>query len=712
CIFSDRDNWYLRFTGPTDARRCLATMDGKAIEGRIVNVDQCDDRDQRSIQALLDRVSSGEVTANAPLKTTKMAQGPLSCQSLNTTATAKPSHRDPTDPVDRRALYSEALAMLSQELTLVFWRDLRQRISVPIVNDMWSERLAKAPSNEATALDPPTQYSNNAESTDTTMNRASSMVDTSEMNGTTPSAADQSSSATLQDRMASATNFATPSASTYSISRLPRFKKRPGTSSARPLSEQGRQMITSRGDRRSGEHGPRDKHRLIERHRKTGTRRRSHDKRRLGDEPITSRTGLNGMSSHQVKRLRDYLSSTDDDDQEGFTRLLVEAHKSPAKPTRLAVDYSSSEDDSATLPMDTDLLGPESLALTTKSRATERRRVYNADTAPPPIDFTSSSGSEPESDAHSAFDSTKAKLDRGEQNSELRGTGHALSPSPDPTLQLPKHLTGCARTEGYYPMPPLLKKLYLPKLEVCTSNAHASAQMSSRTNRATNRRLQLGLQLHKLTLANLYGSDSSSVALSEQLNGHAQSRSGRGRRGATAGALDSNHEALPPGSQGARAPVSMHESDLLKFDQLKSRKKELRFAKSEIHDWGLFAMEPIQAADMVIEYVGEVIRQKVADHREKQYERQGIGSSYLFRLDEDAVIDATKMGNMARFINHCCQPNCTARIITVEGHKRIVIYAKQDIEAGEEITYDYKFPIEKDKIPCLCGAEGCRGTLN
>jgi SET domain-containing protein len=51
-------------------------------------------------------------------------------------------------------------------------------------------------------------------------------------------------------------------------------------------------------------------------------------------------------------------------------------------------------------------------------------------------------------------------------------------------------------------------------------------------------------------------------------------------------------------------------------------------------------------------------------------------------------------------------------VITVEGAKKIVIYSKRDIEAGEEITYDYKFPLEEDKIPCLCGSNKCRGTLN
>ncbi|KAK2840683.1 hypothetical protein Q7C36_012262 [Tachysurus vachellii] len=154
------------------------------------------------------------------------------------------------------------------------------------------------------------------------------------------------------------------------------------------------------------------------------------------------------------------------------------------------------------------------------------------------------------------------------------------------------------------------------------------------------------------------------------------------------------------------------DSDLLKFNQLKFRKKRLRFCRSRIHDWGLFAEEPIAADEMVIEYVGQSIRQVIADMREKRYEQEGIGSSYLFRVDQDTIIDATKCGNLARFINHSCNPNCYAKVITVEAKKKIVIYSRQPISVNEEITYDYKFPIEDEKIPCLCGAENCRGTLN
>ncbi|CAK7345934.1 unnamed protein product [Dovyalis caffra] len=145
-------------------------------------------------------------------------------------------------------------------------------------------------------------------------------------------------------------------------------------------------------------------------------------------------------------------------------------------------------------------------------------------------------------------------------------------------------------------------------------------------------------------------------------------------------------------------------ADLLKATQLKARKKRLRFQRSKIHDWGLVALEPIEAEDFVIEYVGELIRPQISDMRERLYEKMGIGSSYLFRLDDGYVVDATKRGGIARFINHSCEPNCYTKVISVEGQKKIFIYAKRHIAAGEEITYNYKFPLEDKKIPCNCGS--------
>ncbi|KAG2237087.1 hypothetical protein INT48_004588, partial [Thamnidium elegans] len=213
---------------------------------------------------------------------------------------------------------------------------------------------------------------------------------------------------------------------------------------------------------------------------------------------------------------------------------------------------------------------------------------------------------------------------------------------------------GSARVRGVYTIPDAVKATYLPRNKAVIELPADAGRISSRATRVNNRRLVVGMEMQKKTI----------------------------------------------------------DSDILKFNQLQSRKKQLRFAKSPIHDWGLYAEEHIDVNDMVIEYVGEMIRQQVAEEREKQYERCGIGSSYLFRVDDDTVIDATKCGNVARFINHCCSPNCSAKIITVDKHKKIVIYANRDIEPGEEITYDYKFPIEADKIPCLCGSKFCKGTLN
>lgn len=157
------------------------------------------------------------------------------------------------------------------------------------------------------------------------------------------------------------------------------------------------------------------------------------------------------------------------------------------------------------------------------------------------------------------------------------------------------------------------------------------------------------------------------------------------------------------------------ESELLSLNQLNKRKKPVTFARSAIHNWGLYALEPIGAKEMIIEYVGERLRQPVAEMREMRYIKKGIGSSYLFRVDENTVIDATKKGGIARFINHCCDPSCTAKIIKVGGKKRIVIYALRDIAANEELTYDYKFERETDaeeRLPCLCGAPSCKGFLN
>ena len=141
----------------------------------------------------------------------------------------------------------------------------------------------------------------------------------------------------------------------------------------------------------------------------------------------------------------------------------------------------------------------------------------------------------------------------------------------------------------------------------------------------------------------------------------------------------------------------------------------LRFGKSLIHGWGVFTDEHISKGDLIVEYRGVLIGHAVANKREKEYEEAKIGSDYMFRISNSVVCDATHEGNVTRFINACCSPNCQTKILVVNGVKRIAVYAKKDIQPGEELSYDYKFQPEFDeskRIPCNCGATDCRKFMN
>eukprot|EP00980_Cylindrotheca_fusiformis_P028446 scaffold22599_cov139-Cylindrotheca_fusiformis.AAC.37 len=156
----------------------------------------------------------------------------------------------------------------------------------------------------------------------------------------------------------------------------------------------------------------------------------------------------------------------------------------------------------------------------------------------------------------------------------------------------------------------------------------------------------------------------------------------------------------------------------LKYRQMKAVPIEQRLVakRSHIHGWGLFTKVDVPKNSMIVEYMGEIIRQSVADKREKQYEISGEGSCYMFRLDMQRIVDATMIGCMARFMNHCCRPNAYAKVITVDTdlgvEKKIMVFALQEIKAGEEITYDYKFPVEDGSLKCTCGAPNCIGRMN
>uniref|UniRef100_A0A8C3F1C6 [histone H3]-lysine(4) N-methyltransferase n=1 Tax=Chrysemys picta bellii TaxID=8478 RepID=A0A8C3F1C6_CHRPI len=189
--------------------------------------------------------------------------------------------------------------------------------------------------------------------------------------------------------------------------------------------------------------------------------------------------------------------------------------------------------------------------------------------------------------------------------------------------------------------------------------------------------------------------------------------------------LASQHRTLPEGGtydeeedevqlKSTRRATSLELPMAMRFRHLKRTSKEaVGVYRSAIHGRGLFCKRTIDAGEMVIEYSGIVIRSVLTDKREKYYDGKGIGC-YMFRIDDFDVVDATMHGNAARFINHSCEPNCYSRVIHVEGQKHIVIFALRRIFRGEELTYDYKFPIEDagSKLPCNCGAKRCRRFLN
>ncbi|XP_041091096.1 histone-lysine N-methyltransferase 2B-like [Polyodon spathula] len=177
-------------------------------------------------------------------------------------------------------------------------------------------------------------------------------------------------------------------------------------------------------------------------------------------------------------------------------------------------------------------------------------------------------------------------------------------------------------------------------------------------------------------------------------------------------ACDEEEDEVP--LKSTRRATSLELPMAMRFRHLeRSSKEAVGVYRSAIHGRGLFCKRSIDAGEMVIEYSGIVIRSVLTDKREKYYDSKGIGC-YMFRIDDFDVVDATMHGNAARFINHSCEPNCYSRVINVEGQKHIVIFATRTIYRGEELTYDYKFPIEdaSSKLHCNCGAKRCRHFLN
>lgn len=153
--------------------------------------------------------------------------------------------------------------------------------------------------------------------------------------------------------------------------------------------------------------------------------------------------------------------------------------------------------------------------------------------------------------------------------------------------------------------------------------------------------------------------------------------------------------------------------------------------------WGLKTREFIPKDKFVVEYVGEVITSDEAERRGKLYDSRQ--QTYLFDLDfydKDATftVDAYKYGNVSHFINHSCDPNLRVYSVWVDTLDprlpRIGLFAVRDIQAGEELSFDYMMtgsdidsPMSPSKhakqlktfvterVYCACGAKNCRKYL-
>ncbi|XVE87235.1 hypothetical protein DITRI_Ditri18aG0100300 [Diplodiscus trichospermus] len=154
---------------------------------------------------------------------------------------------------------------------------------------------------------------------------------------------------------------------------------------------------------------------------------------------------------------------------------------------------------------------------------------------------------------------------------------------------------------------------------------------------------------------------------------------------------------------------------------------KLEVFKTENKGWGVRAGEPILSGTFVCEYIGEILDEQEANKRLTRYDRDGC--KYMFNVDSHIndmsrliggqvryFIDATKYGNVSRFINHSCSPNLVNRQVLVDSmdcqRAHIGLFASQDIAMGEELTFDYRYELLPGQgYQCHCGASECRGRL-
>ena len=141
--------------------------------------------------------------------------------------------------------------------------------------------------------------------------------------------------------------------------------------------------------------------------------------------------------------------------------------------------------------------------------------------------------------------------------------------------------------------------------------------------------------------------------------------------------------------------------------------RRIQVRRSGVHGKSVFAVQPILAGEVIIEYTGEVISWKEALRRHP-HDPKDPHHTFYFHIDDGRVIDAKFGGNSSRWINHACDPNC----VSDERGGRVFIKALRDLQPGDELFYDYRLTLDERQTPklkrqyaCHCGSPQCRGTM-